>query len=58
MWLMSERDTLPIVPLGANPALFQVATEYFSSSDELSEPASPELNGLVAEGNPQIYEKA
>ena len=55
---MSERDTLPIVPLGVNPALFQVSTEHFSSSDELSEPASPELNGLVAEGNPQIYEKA
>ena len=52
LWLMSERDAPPLVALSeVYIHSFNSSTEYFSWNDELSEPASPELNGLIPEGN-------
>ena len=54
VWLMSECNTLPIVPLSEPHTLSTLPLSIFhevSQSDELSEPASPELNGLIPEEN-------
>ena len=52
VWLMSECDTLPIVPLSEPHTLSSPPLSNSHEIDELSEPASPELNELIPEGNP------
>ena len=51
VWLTSECDALPIVPL-SEPHSPSTLPRSNSHEVELSEPASPELNRLSPEGNP------